>query len=240
MSISMKDIRTQGYDVTNLIRAAIAALPLVKDTEIRNHLSVAIDTLKDSGSVSWSIGDITGYHFDDITSARTLGMTDDEARDILDTMIDRHDATIGITYDTISYHVNEWWRENSLFKLYDLWDQLGDVPTVPEGDDVDTLEEDFLGVFPKGTHREVVWHWFERMDSKFLVGEVMNGIRYIAYVIFSESQYQANNGEGYWNENGKGGWTSLEHCTVYDHKGKKGVINLPSGIDAIWIRAPRF
>lgn len=63
----------------------------------------------------------------------------------------------------------------SLTELYALWDRLGDVPTFPEGEQVDCIEEPFLH-FPAGTHREDIWHWFESMNPRFLVGEVMQGV----------------------------------------------------------------
>ncbi len=63
----------------------------------------------------------------------------------------------------------------SLAKLYGLWEKLGDVPTTPSGKWVDCTEEPFLH-FPAGTHRENIWRWFESVNSKFIVGEVMQGI----------------------------------------------------------------
>lgn len=64
----------------------------------------------------------------------------------------------------------------TLTELYALWANLGDVPTVFDGDDVDCLEEPFH-TFPAGTPREDVWHWFEGQNSDFIVGDVMQGIR---------------------------------------------------------------
>lgn len=58
--------------------------------------------------------------------------------------------------------------------LNTLWDDLGDIPTVYEGEHADEIEENFLQ-FPIGTHREVIWHWFESMNPAFLVGEKMLG-----------------------------------------------------------------
>lgn len=37
-----------------------------------------------------------------------------------------------------------------------LWGKLSDVPI----DDDECIDIDFLD-FPKGTHREDIWHWFE-------------------------------------------------------------------------------
>lgn len=61
----------------------------------------------------------------------------------------------------------------SLSDLYAKWDALGDVPI---GDD-ECIEEVFLD-FEVGTHREEIWHWFERQHPLFVVGDVMQGIRH--------------------------------------------------------------
>lgn len=55
-------------------------------------------------------------------------------------------------------------------ELKTLWRQLGDIPTVFKGDDVDQLELSFLH-FPSGTPREEVWHWFEAQHPDFSVAE---------------------------------------------------------------------
>jgi hypothetical protein len=61
-----------------------------------------------------------------------------------------------------------------LQELYSLWGKLGDIPTVFEGENVDTIEQPFLH-FPIGTHRETIWSWFEAQHPEFIVGEVMVG-----------------------------------------------------------------
>jgi hypothetical protein len=63
-----------------------------------------------------------------------------------------------------------------LQELYKLWDKLRDVPTVPDGDNAETIEEAFLD-FKVGTHREEIWRWFESQNDAFIVGEVMEGVR---------------------------------------------------------------
>lgn len=67
----------------------------------------------------------------------------------------------------------------SLAQLYDLWDAFADVPVTDSTAEVgaDTLEAQFLH-FSAGTHREDVWRWFEAQNPQFLVGEVMQGIRW--------------------------------------------------------------
>ena len=46
--------------------------------------------------------------------------------------------------------------------LKELWEMFGDVPMNPE---TECMEEAFLG-FPAGTHREEIWHWFDKRYSK--------------------------------------------------------------------------
>ncbi len=75
----------------------------------------------------------------------------------------------------------------SLSQLYALWEQLGDIPTTHDGPDVDCIEEAFLH-FDVGTHREDIWHWFEAQHDRFLVGEVMNGVRHSETVPSPEDQ----------------------------------------------------
>ena len=40
----------------------------------------------------------------------------------------------------------------------ELWDEFGDIPMNPE---TECIETEWHG-FPAGTHREEIWHWFER------------------------------------------------------------------------------
>ena len=69
---------------------------------------------------------------------------------------------------------------DKLRMLYDLWDQLGDIPVADGTGELaaDTLEEEFLG-FEPGTPREEVWRWFEAQHRDFRVGDVQQGIRFI-------------------------------------------------------------
>ncbi len=47
-------------------------------------------------------------------------------------------------------------------ELRDLWDQFEDVPMNPETECI----EDTFHIWPAGTHREEIWHWFdERYDG---------------------------------------------------------------------------
>ena len=48
-------------------------------------------------------------------------------------------------------------KNNCHFIAHILWDCLTDVPV----DEKECIETDWLD-FPKGTHREEIWHWFEK------------------------------------------------------------------------------
>lgn len=68
----------------------------------------------------------------------------------------------------------------TLMALYALWEQLGDIPVFPERTpdfEMDSIEEPFLH-FAVGTPREDIWRWFESQNAKFIVGDVMQGIRH--------------------------------------------------------------
>lgn len=56
--------------------------------------------------------------------------------------------------------------EVPMAELCDLWNLLADVP-VTEGDEI---LEPFL-FFRALTHREDIWHWFEKKNPAFIVGE---------------------------------------------------------------------
>lgn len=62
----------------------------------------------------------------------------------------------------------------SLDELYSLWESFREIPVATGDGDIqeDGLEEPFLH-FPKGTHREDVWKWFEAQNADFSVGEAM-------------------------------------------------------------------
>ena len=53
--------------------------------------------------------------------------------------------------------------------LEQVWKELGDIPMDPE---TEKIEEDFY-IFPKGTDREEIWHWFDKRHSK--------GVAYLLY-----------------------------------------------------------
>ena len=56
--------------------------------------------------------------------------------------------------------IKEYTTYDSL--LEDLWKTLTDVPMNP---DTEGIEENWF-IFPKGTNREEIWHWFDEQHSK--------------------------------------------------------------------------
>ena len=63
----------------------------------------------------------------------------------------------------------------SLHDLYALWDQFGSVPVSAcnLAAKAQSIEQPFLH-FQAGTHRAVIWRWFEAQHPDFIVGEVMS------------------------------------------------------------------
>ena len=53
-------------------------------------------------SVKWSVEDFTWYEHD------TYTINEEQAQDALERMINKHDASIGITWDTIEYYICEY------------------------------------------------------------------------------------------------------------------------------------
>lgn len=61
----------------------------------------------------------------------------------------------------------------TLGDLYAIWDRFADVPVSEDG----AIEAPFLH-FSVGVERETIWRWFESQNPRFVVGDVMNGIRH--------------------------------------------------------------
>lgn len=71
-------------------------------------------------------------------------------------------------------------------KLEQLWNEFSDVPMNPE---TECMEEQFLA-FPVGTHREVIWHWFDKRYSKGVAHLLYGGSELKKYrVRISELRY---------------------------------------------------
>lgn len=71
-------------------------------------------------------------------------------------------------------------------KLEQLWAEFTDVPMDPE---TECMEEKFLH-FAKGTHREVIWHWFDERYSKgvahLLYGDGVDRTDEIAQLLYAK------------------------------------------------------
>ena len=65
-------------------------------------------------------------------------------------------------------------------QLEEFWSQFGAAPMDPE---TERMEDDFL-YFPRGTHREEIWHWFDKRHSKGVV-----------YLLYGETKSETG-GEG--------------------------------------------
>lgn len=48
------------------------------------------------------------WHISDVQGCTKVHMSDDDARDILEELDGRHDASQGISWDTINYYVERW------------------------------------------------------------------------------------------------------------------------------------
>ena len=53
-------------------------------------------------SIKWSVEDFTEYEHSDFT------INDQQAQDALERMIQKHDASFGISWDTIYYYIEEY------------------------------------------------------------------------------------------------------------------------------------
>lgn len=65
-------------------------------------------------------------------------------------------------------------------QLEEFWSRFGDVPMDPE---TERMEDDFLS-FPQGTHREEIWHWFDKRHS-----------RGVAFLLYGETKEKAGGEE---------------------------------------------
>lgn len=65
-------------------------------------------------------------------------------------------------------------------QLEEFWSRFGDVPMDPE---TERMEDDFLS-FPQGTHREEIWHWFDKRHSKG-----------VAFLLYGETKEKAGGEE---------------------------------------------
>ena len=94
----------------------------------------------------------------------------DVKRPAIDTMNELHRTILLNDYCTVMDGLQdiEALRDRDE-ELEEMWRRFGDVPMDPE---TECIEEQFMG-WGSGTHREEIWHWFDRRHSK--------GIAYLLY-----------------------------------------------------------
>lgn len=88
-------------------------------------------------------------------------------------------------------------------RLKDLWAALGDVPMDPE---TEKTEEDFW-MFPAGTDKEDIWHWFDERYSKgvsvLLYGDRSEGSKTLDAIMkclpHQPRCYDTSDNPGYWS-----------------------------------------
>ena len=73
----------------------------------------------------------------------------------------------------LSNYIEHSDTSKTLDDLYASWDRFADVPVSEDG----AIEAPFLH-FSVGVERETIWRWFESQNPRFVVGDVMNGIRH--------------------------------------------------------------
>lgn len=105
--------------------------------------------------------DFTAANFNDAPGKANIGLLEDAA--------DAADEDMGFPCA---------YRLLTLADYYAYWDLLSNIPTADGHFEYEdgAIEKPFL-IFPAGTNREEIWHWFEAQHPDFVVGEVMQGIR---------------------------------------------------------------
>lgn len=77
------------------------------------------------------------------------------------------------TYKGVDWGQLEYYEEITVFTnkevAQNLWDRFGGVPMNPE---TEVIEESWNG-FPAGTHREKIWHWFEKIFHVSVADDLM-------------------------------------------------------------------
>ena len=59
-------------------------------------------------SILWTVDDIIGYYKNEYKKPKLLKLTDQKAQDMLIEMINNHDTSLGITWDTIESMLDQW------------------------------------------------------------------------------------------------------------------------------------
>ena len=58
--------------------------------------------------ILWTVDDIIGYYKNEYKKPKLLKLTDQKAQDMLIEMINNHDTSLGITWDTIESMLDQW------------------------------------------------------------------------------------------------------------------------------------
>ena len=78
-----------------------------KDHLKKNFLLIPRDFINKSCIVIWQVEDVTQQAAD-----RGIKISEDEAQEIIERMEDKHDCSIGITWDTIDYYLDMYLEEH--------------------------------------------------------------------------------------------------------------------------------
>lgn len=96
--------------------------------------------------------------FDRLAEYENIGLSPKEIMNLLES--EKNNIKLdGKVADTVSSDAEKEYTDLELEKL---WEAFGDVPMNPE---TEVMADDFLH-FPKGTHREDIWKWFDQKHSK--------------------------------------------------------------------------
>ena len=86
---------------------------------------------------------------------------------IHDTMVREAIAEV---VDIVKKKKNSLSSNTSMNFIRNLWEEFGNIPMDPE---TENLEEGWL-LFPKGTHRETIWDWFEEKFDISVAKDLMH------------------------------------------------------------------
>lgn len=141
-----------------------------------------------SGEI-YSTGNVVAYDPRDavsraMTSESSVGNMVSEICNISPAVLDEVPADDSLFYETVRNSCYIAVKAAShpvvgrtMVELKILWELLQDVPVAQGSDQFadDEIESEFLN-FQPGTPREDIWHWFEKQNPAFIVGDVQQGI----------------------------------------------------------------
>lgn len=89
--------------------------------------------------------------------------------DEINHILELHKRSIITDFEAVEFIVQEKRRCERISQVKELWVQFGEIPMNPE---TECIEEEWHG-FPRGTHREEVWHWFEETFNVSVAKDLM-------------------------------------------------------------------